>query len=223
MKSAKESERLQAPPPGRYLLRVESTSATTATTSGRSMLKIGGSIVQPEEFAGRKWFDNIITDATTLLDANGKETTGGGGFGKVKLRGLGIDVDATDDERPDQEIADAILGLSVWVDGKNEPMLGKDPVTGKYDVKQTILDESGREVLLMKFVVDKYLGSVNPDAKPVVEKPVPVQEAPKVTLKTAAPTAPVVVNGAPTQVASGARPAAPWEIAARQKQAQAKK
>lgn len=188
MASAKEF--FDAPPIGTYKCRLTSTEATAAQASGTSMIKISGEVIEPDEHAGATFFDNILTDGAAK----------GAGFGKKKLRGLGIDVD-TDAETPDEEIAAKILGVETYITFDHEPMMSKNQATGKYDVPRTNVVD-GRQVQVMKLVVKEYLGAVN--TAPATSVAVPVVAT---TVST-----PTEVAGAP----AASKPSAavpPWKKA----------
>lgn len=152
MKSAQESR--PCPPPGdNYVMKITSIEATLSNPADgsepKTMLKLVGEIREPNDYAGVPIFDNIITDGGV----------GGGGFGKKKLRGLGVDVDSTDDEIPDDQIATQLLGAEVRVALKQEQIMDKDPATQKYTRGRTEIVD-GRQVPVYKPVVSAYLGPV---------------------------------------------------------------
>lgn len=142
MKSAKEY--YQAPPPGEYPSRV--IAATDKISSkGNSMIELELEVLAPQHLAGATTRDYIITDGTAK----------GGGMGKTKLRGLGIDT-SSDEELPDSVLCQQLLGLELLVTYGNEQMMGKD-AKGEYTIPQTAFDDQlGREVPLNKLTVKGY-------------------------------------------------------------------
>lgn len=199
MKSAKEY--FQAPPPGRYKARIELAEADLAKKSGATMLRLEGIITEPPEHAGAVWRDYIITDGYAK----------GGGLGKVKLRGLGVDV-STDDEIPDEEIARSLLGRELWIEFDNEPLMGQD-ANGEYTVPQTVFDERLQQtVQLQKLVVKAYLShNVGLSQQPVAPAR---QPAPQFGPQPAPQVAPPAPQFGPGVAGNGAAPAAvpPWAM-----------
>lgn len=178
MKGMKSAQEFNGPPPvGNYRTVVISSEAKQAQ-SGKDMISVTLEVRSPEEHAGAKVFDNIMTDGTQS----------GGGFGKQKLRGLGIDVDSTDEEIPDAQIAEQILGAEVYVALKHEPMFGKNPSTGKYDVPQYDV-VNGKQVQRQRAVVARYLGPNDPTAAETGGEAAAEAEASKAPAKAAAPAA----------------------------------
>lgn len=143
MKSA--SEDFIVPPPGRYESEIVAASPEVSK-KGASMIALQVEIKNPPDYAGCVAYDYIITDGGAK----------GGGFGKKKLRGLGVNVDATDDDVPDAQICDFLLGKRLWVQYGNEQQMGKD-TNGSYTIPETRTDpQTGKQLPLMKLVVKEY-------------------------------------------------------------------
>lgn len=142
---ANEAGNFQAAPAGRYTAKITATEATHAASSGAPMIKITGEIVGGEH-EGKQFFDNMITD----------QEYKGAGFGKKKLRGLGVNVDIQQDI-PDAQIATELLGRQVMVDLDTEPLMDKNDVTGAYDKPRTTIDaKTGVQVQVLKNVAKAY-------------------------------------------------------------------
>lgn len=192
MKGMKSAQEFQGPPPiGNYLAKVTAAEAKQSASSGADMISLSLEIRQPEEYAGRKLFDNIMTDGSTS----------GGGFGKQKLRGLGIDVDSTDEEIPDTQIAEQLLGAEVWVAIKHEARMGKNPSTGAYDVPQYDV-VNGKQVQQQKAVIARYLGPQAEGETAVEPAPAAEPEAPK-------------AEAAPAAKPAAGKATPPWQAAAK--------
>lgn len=145
MKLANANENYIVPPIGRYKSKIVAAEATTAKSSGAPMIKITGEIREPQEYAGAQFFDNMITD----------ESFKGSGFGKKKLRGLGVPVDSAQ-EIPDSQIAAGLLGLEVYVDVDHEQIMDESVSgSGDYNKPRTQM-ENGRQVPAMKLVPKGY-------------------------------------------------------------------
>lgn len=147
---SKARESMPCPPPATYKARITSAEATTSQSSGTAMIKMSGEITEPEQYAGATFFDNILTDGEAK----------GAGFGKKKLRGLGQDVDTEGYEKPDEQIAQEILGVETYAEFGNEQIYDKNPATDKYDKPRWDV-VNGKQIPVMKLVVKNYLGSVN--------------------------------------------------------------
>lgn len=148
MKSAQEYQ-FVVPPAGTYRTKVV-TATDKTSRSGNTMLEIGIEILEPEAFAGVSVKDWIGTDGTTDF----------GRMGKKKLRGLGIDVDASDDEIPDSQLAHSLLGREVWTTVKQEPRMEESVKgSGKYD-KPAYDTVDGKLVPRMQLKVDSYGGVI---------------------------------------------------------------
>lgn len=146
MKSASEYQYV-VPPAGTYRTKIV-TATDKVSNSGNSMLEIDVEIVEPEQFAGTSVRDWIGTDGATNF----------GRMGKKKLRGIGVDVDATDDEIPDSVLAGQILGREVWTTFKQEQRMDKSD-SGKYD--KPVFDlVNGQQVPRMQLRVDGYGGVI---------------------------------------------------------------
>lgn len=197
MKNMSKAREFVAPPPiGTYKSRITSAEAKPSN-AGNAMIKISGEVIEPEEYAGAVFFDNILTDGEAK----------GAGFGKKKLRGFGYDVDTEGFEKPDEEIATEITGVELYIEFGHKQRMAKNPATEKYDIPMfdTV---NGKQVPVMQLEVKNYLGSVN--------------TAPA----TQAPAAPATTPAQPAQAATPATQPAPdkavppWQ-AAKQKAAQA--
>jgi len=146
MKSADEFQ--QAPAPGRYWSVIATADATFAK-SGASMIKLTPTIDDPRvpQWKDASCDDYIITDGAAK----------GGGMGKTKLRGLGIDVDSSDADVADEAICAQLLGKGCWVDYGNEQRMTRTGEEGPYNIPMTVTDSrSGVVVRLMKLVVKGY-------------------------------------------------------------------
>lgn len=162
MKSA--SEEFIVPPPGRYETEIIGAEAKLSK-AGATMLHLTLEIKAPEDYAGVQAHDYIITDGGAK----------GGGMGKKKLRGLGVNVDASDDETPDEQLAAWLLGRRLWVGYGNEQGQKKD-AHGNYTIPATRTDEHGKTVPLMKLTVEEYFthnvgGAVQATVAPQVQAP----------------------------------------------------
>lgn len=146
MKSAQEYQYV-VPPAGTYRTKIVTASAGVSKNDN-TQLTVGVEIVEPEQFAGvtvRTW---IGTDGTTDY----------GRMGKKMLRGLGIDVDASDDEIPDSQLAHQLLGREVWTTFKQEPRMDKSD-SGKWD-KPVYDTVNGKQVPRMQLRVDSFGGVI---------------------------------------------------------------
>jgi hypothetical protein len=143
MASAKEF--WQAPPPGTYPSTIVEAEAKLSK-NGATMLALTLQIDEPEQFRGETAYDYIITDGAAK----------GGGIGKAKLRGLGINVDSNV-EIPDEQIAAQLRGQRVVVTYGNEPQMAASYEGGPYDKVRTAVDPAtGKEVVINKLVVKSY-------------------------------------------------------------------
>lgn len=144
MKSAQEFTYV-LPPAGTYRTKVVTAEAKLSKSSN-TMLEIEVEILEPVQFAGTSVRDWIGTDGSTRF----------GEMGKRKLRGLGVEVDATDEEIPDSQIAHQLLGREVWTTFKHEPRMEKSD-TGEYD-KPVYDFVNGKQVPRMQLRVSGYGG-----------------------------------------------------------------
>lgn len=168
MKSAAENQYV-VPPAGTYRTRIVAAT-DKISKSGNSMLEIEVEIVEPANFAGTSVRDWIGTDGTT----------GFGRVGKKKLRGIGVDVDSSDDETPDSVIAGQILGREVWTTFKQEQRT-EESIKGSGQYDKPMFDfVNGQQVPRMQLRVDSYGGVVNraPAHAPVQQAPV-MQSSPQ--------------------------------------------
>lgn len=137
MKDVKEGS-FDALPAGRYLGLITAATVTTTKDGTKSMIKATIDIREPEEFAGRKVFDQFVTESNY--------------YGKVKLRGLGIDVDG--DDIADEEIVNRITGLEVQVDVLTELSFTKD--ANENLIPKFTLDANGHQVQEQRNSVKGY-------------------------------------------------------------------
>lgn len=140
LKNAKEFFELA--PEGRHRIKIVETEAKTAS-SGAPMISIVVELREGGEYDGQQAYDNMITS----------EEFKGAGFGKRKLRGLGIDVER---EVADEQIATELLGRELWANFTHEPMMDKNPATGKYDIAKTYAGKNGERLPSMKLVPTDY-------------------------------------------------------------------
>lgn len=148
MKGMASAKEYYVPPPaGRYPSKIVEASSEISK-KGATMIKLTVEVREPAQFAGHQATDYIITDGSA----------GGGGIGKQKLRGLGIEVDASDDEIPDSVICQRLLGQQVLVEYENEPKMTESVKgSGKFDKAMTATDPTtGAEVQLQKLIVKGY-------------------------------------------------------------------
>ncbi len=166
MKLKNAQEFADAVPAGRYPAQITQAEATISS-GGSPMIKLTGALTEGE-YAGRTFYDNMITD----------DAFKGAGIGKRKLRGLGIgEVDA-DVEIADVEICQRLLGLNCLVDLVQEQMMEKD-ANGKYTKGKTALDANGALVKVMKNVPNAYyttsVGAVAAQAPVLHQAPIQAQ------------------------------------------------
>lgn len=170
MKSAQENQYV-VPPAGTYRTRVVAAT-DKISKSGNTMLEIEVEIVEPAQFAGFSVRDWIGTDGTT----------GFGRVGKKKLRGIGVDVDSTDEEIPDSVLAGQLLGREVWTTFKQEQRT-EESIKGSGNYDKPMFDfVNGQQVPRMQLRVDGYGGVINrapvaPQAAPQPFQSTPAQQA----------------------------------------------
>lgn len=182
---ASTQEFQQAPLPGRYWSNIVEAAAEFAK-SGASMIHLKLAINDPRfpQYKDMSAEDYMITDGSAK----------GGGMGKTKLRGLGIDVDSSDQEIADEAICAQLAGKGIWVDYGNEQRMTRNGEDGPYDIPMTVVDaRSGQTIKLMKLTVKGYAThnvgqaqqapqQVAPQGAPYAQAPVqaaPVQQAPQ--------------------------------------------
>ncbi len=95
-------------------------------------------------------------------------TVKGASLGKVKLRGLGIDV-STDAEIPDEVIAAQLLGRHTIVEIEHENAQKKDEATGEWVALTHFVPETGQTIQLKRMRV-KGFRSANVAAAPVQQQ-----------------------------------------------------
>lgn len=149
MKSAQENQYV-VPPAGTYRTRIVAAT-DKISKSGNTMLEIEIEIVEPANFAGTSVRDWIGTDGTT----------GFGRVGKKKLRGIGVDVDSSDEEIPDSVLAGQILGREIWTTFKQEQRT-EESIKGSGNYDKPMFDfVNGQQVPRMQLRVDSYGGVIN--------------------------------------------------------------
>jgi hypothetical protein len=185
----------QAPPPGTYPSTIIEAEAKLSK-NGATMLALTLQIDEPEEFRGELAYDYIITDGAAK----------GGGIGKAKLRGLGINVDSNI-EIPDEQLAAQLRGQRVMVTYGNEPQMTASYEGGPYDKVRTAVDPAtGKEVVINKLVVKSYarhnfaqqsFTSQHQQAQTPVAAPVqaPAQSAPAAASAQSTPVQSTPVQG----------------------------
>jgi phage gp37-like protein len=165
MKSAQENQYV-VPPAGTYRTRVVAAT-DKVSRSGNTMLEIEVEIQEPAQFAGFSVRDWIGTDGST----------GFGRVGKKKLRGIGVDVDSSDEEVPDSVIAGQILGREVWTTFKQEQRTEESTKgSGQYD-KPVFDFVNGQQVPRMQLRVDGYGGVLNRAPAAPVQAQAPAPQA----------------------------------------------
>lgn len=143
LNNANEAGDFDVPPIGRYKAKCIASEATTST-AGNPMIKITGEVREPEEYAGAQFFDNLLTN----------ENSKGSGFGKKKLRGLGINVDS-EVEIPDEQIAADLLDREFFVDLEHKQQMGKD-AAGAWTVPQFKIGKNGKQEPKLNAVPKNY-------------------------------------------------------------------
>ena len=147
MKSADEFQ--QAPLPGVYWSLIATAEAQFTKKEGATMIKLSLSI----DDARFSQYKDVACDDYMVTDGGAK----GGGMGKTKLRGLGIDVDSSDQELSDEAICSQLVGKGVWVTYGNEQRMGRSVEGGPYDVPMTAIDaKTGQVIKLFKLNVKGY-------------------------------------------------------------------
>ena len=163
MKSAQENQYV-VPPAGTYRTRVVAAT-DKISKSGNTMLEIEVEIVEPAQFAGFSVRDWIGTDGTT----------GFGRVGKKKLRGIGVDVDSSDEEIPDSVLANQLLGREVWTAFKQEQRT-EESIKGSGNYDKPMFDfVNGQQVPRMQLRVEGYGGVLNRAPVAPVQAAAPVQ------------------------------------------------
>lgn len=153
-------------PKGQYPGKIVNATATTSKSSGSSMISIEVEIYN-DAGETRKVYDNLITDGSNK----------GAHFAMQKFRAMGVpdSILMSDEDTPDEVIAQNILGLSVLVTVNVEPMMEENPLTGKFDKVRTFVDPAtGNEQPSFRNVVKGY----RLPSGPVVEVQTPSIQAP---------------------------------------------
>jgi hypothetical protein len=189
MKSVAEFQ--QAPPAGRYWSIIGQAVAEFTKKDGASMIHLTLAI-DDSRFPQYK---DISTEDYIITDGAAK----GGGMGKTKLRGLGIDVDSSDQEISDEVLCAQLAGKGVWVDYVQEQRMGRSTENGPFDQPMTVVDSrTGQTVKLMRLTVKGYathnVGAAQvaaPVAQPVNTAPqgAPYAQQPQQTQQFAQPPA----------------------------------
>jgi len=133
---------LQAPPKGRYPSKIV-VANPGFSKAGESHIEITTEITTGPH-KGAQAYDYIGTDGTTKYGIGGKR----------KLRQLGIDLNS-DQEIPDQVVAQQLLGLELMVEYENEQAQSKDE-SGKLNPRFE-LDANGNKVAVQRLTVVGYI------------------------------------------------------------------
>lgn len=123
MKLRNAVEMYEAAPKGRYKVKIVAAE-TQISAKGSPMIKLSVEIREGDH-AGKSCFDYMITD----------DSFKGAGMAKIKLRGLGVDVD---NEQTDEAVCGQLLGREVMADldveqaqtKEKQPKFQIHPVTG---------------------------------------------------------------------------------------------
>lgn len=176
------------PPQGVWHKGTISVAEAKISSKGSAMIAVQTTLMA-EGYEGYTLFDNFLTDGSTK----------GGGFGKKKLMGCGIDCSV---EKPDEEVAAELLGKEVFVKVRHEIQKDEDPPgSGKYTKIRMDTNEKGEQVPVKKAVPLEY-SLYDPTGAKKEEK---------------APPANAPAASAGTETASAAAPAAagkpppPWK------------
>ncbi len=188
-----ESGPRKLPSPGWHPMQVIMAEATESA-KGNSMIKVQV-LLTAEEDDGYVVYDNFLTDGSAK----------GAGFSVPKLQGLGID---TNEEIPDEELADRLLQLEGFVKVKHEPIKDEDPRTGKYTIPRYDEDEKGRRVIAKRAVATGYSLQAPDNAQQVVSAPASAPPAPSQWQQPARPPPPSAPFQAPPVGSPSATP--PW-------------
>jgi hypothetical protein len=113
MKAMKSAKEYYTPPAKGKHPAVISIAEATFSKKGASMIHL--TLTLEGASAGEQIEDWAITDGSAK----------GGGFGKAKLRGLGVDVES-DAEIPDEQLAQSLLGRRVFIEVDHEQQMNKD-------------------------------------------------------------------------------------------------
>ena len=131
------------PPQGKWHKAVISVADPKTSGGGNPMIKIDLTL-EAEGYEGFTLFDNFLTDGSTK----------GGGFGKKKLMGCGVDVSKP---TPDEEVAASLLGKQVFVKVRHEIVKDEDPPgSKKYTKIRYETNEKGEQVAVKKAVPLEY-------------------------------------------------------------------
>jgi hypothetical protein len=133
MKLQNAKEFFEAPPKGRYKLKIMAAEAKLSQKGSPMIaltLEVRSDLNGNTDFAGSQVFDYLITD----------ESFKGAGMAKIKLRGLGVDVEK---EQSDEAVVGQLLGREIYADLDVEQ--GKDK-EGK--LKWQVDGKTGKQVPL---------------------------------------------------------------------------
>lgn len=143
MKSAKE---YYTPPPKGKHPAIVTLAEATFSKKGASMIHL--TVTLEGQYAGEQIEDWAITDGAAK----------GGGIGKAKLRGLGVDVE-TDAEIPDEQLAQSLLGRKVFVEVDHEAQMRKNEA-GEL-VTATHFDSTTGQTVTLQRAIAKGYSTVN--------------------------------------------------------------
>lgn len=136
MKLKNAQETFEAAPKGRYKMKITAAEAKLSA-KGSPMIALVVEIREGDH-AGKQAFDYLITD----------ESFKGAGMAKLKLRGLGIDVDT---EQTDEAVCGQLLGREVYADLDVEQAQDK-----QQKLKWQINPATGQQIPLMNNRVLAY-------------------------------------------------------------------
>lgn len=155
MKGMKSAKEYYTPPPKGKHPAIVSLCEATFSKKGASMLHL--TVTLEGQFGGEQIEDWAITDGSAK----------GGGIGKAKLRGLGVDVE-TDAEIPDEVLAQQLLGRKIFVEVDHEPQMRKNEA-GEL-VPSTHFDTTTGQTITLQRAIAKGYSTVNVGA--VAQAPV---------------------------------------------------
>jgi len=197
MKLQNAVEMYEAAPKGRYKCKI-TAAETQISAKGSPMIKLSVEIREGDH-AGKSSFDYLITD----------DSFKGAGMAKIKLRGLGVDVDA---EQSDEAVCGQLLGREVFADLDQEQAQTKEKT-----LKFQTHPKTGQQVPIMNNrVVAYHTAAVDTTRAPVPNDVMPPRggvrppafNTPPGTVQAAPPVA-AAFPGFPGAVAKPAAHAAP--------------
>lgn len=128
------------------------TTADAKTSKGGNPMIAVATTLESEGVEGYTLFDNFLTDGSTK----------GGGFGKKKLMGCGVDVTK---EMPDEQVAESLLGKQIFVKVRHEIVKDEDPPgSGKYTKARYETNDKGEQIPVKRAVPLEY-SIYNPDGE----------------------------------------------------------